>query len=104
MALEARDISDKDILLATRQTRTADGESIQLSIDLPSGRRITSDPFRPGAGVGALLAWCEVIRQARVDDAAEARARARRVAEEAKAAARVPGSADDDPKRTGPPF
>lgn len=84
-AAAALDISDKRILDATRQIRGAN-DSIQLKYTLPSGRVVTSAPFKADQGAKALIEWCNVIRGQMEADAADERDRVRQKVMEEKAA------------------
>lgn len=83
MGLEGRDISDSEILEATRQVVNDQGK-LQFQINLPSGREVTSEFFPQDLRKKAMMTWLDVVRQSRVDDAEEVRAIARRAVEEAK--------------------
>jgi len=83
-AVSILDISDKDILAATRQVRGVN-DSIVLKYELPSGRKVTSEAFRTDQGAKALIAWCEVIRGQMLADAQNERDAVRQKVMEEKA-------------------
>jgi hypothetical protein len=77
MALEGSDINDGDILTATKQATDTSGK-MQFSIILPLGKKLTSEWFPQEDGRKAIMAWVEAVRQAALDEQAEAMAAARR--------------------------
>lgn len=84
MALEGKDINDSDILGATSQMSDESGTKIQFTTVLPSGRKLESEFFPIDMKRKAMVAWLDVVRQSRIDDAETVRAEARRKSEELK--------------------
>lgn len=79
MSLEGRDINDSAIIDSTRKARNDKGQT-QFSIDLPSGREITSEWLSEDNVKKALVPWIEAVRTNMIADAEEVRAQARRTA------------------------
>jgi hypothetical protein len=84
MSVETSDINDGTILAKTKQ-RTQ-GQNVQFTYELPSGRVVNSEWISPENKKRALMNWLETIRPMIVDDIQALQAAKRKAADEARAA------------------
>ena len=78
----ASELPDAEIMKRTAVAKN--GDRMQLSMELPSGRRLESEWFQESAKTKGVMAWCAAVNDGIRADAAEQRAKDKRAWEERK--------------------
>ena len=78
----ASELPDAEIMKRTAVAKN--GDRMQLSMELPSGRKLESEWFQESAKTKGVMAWCAAVNDGIRADAAEQRAKDKREWEERK--------------------
>lgn len=88
--IEAQEISDKQVMNATKVEAQAASGRIRFITTLPSGRELSSEWIKESNKTQGVLKWCEAVRGAIVGDAEEEAAKTRRRLREQQQATSAP--------------